>query len=165
MTWWQTILLTLITASVPAVISWVLRRKGANKRLELEEGSLSVSQFNAQTTAYQDLLDRANKALADANKTAVGLADELKTYKSERESLVDTVKKQGTKIELLQEADNEKTDALIRTNGKLETLRGLFLSYVTRTGIPLTMQEQAIFDDTLPSDIVRSLTKNPPITT
>jgi len=118
----QTILISLITGCVPATLLWLLNRKGANTKLKLDEGGLSVTQFNAQTAAYQDLLDRSNKALAEA-------LTELKSYKSERAELNKRVENQGN---------------------MLERLRELFTSYVTRVGIPMTEEELAVFESTKP---------------
>lgn len=165
MQWWQQILLALLAGSVPGVILFYLNRKGANKKLQLEEGGLTVTQFQAQTLAYQDLLDRSNSALTEANnklntsnaKLEEAVA-ELATYRAEREKLMGEVERQGREIVHLQKADTDKVAELEKTNSKLERLRALFLSYVARTGIPLTLEEKAVFDDTIPTALVRRYT-------
>lgn len=145
---WATLLLALVTGSVPGVILFILQRRGANKKLELEEGSLGVSQFNAQTSAYQDLLDRANAAVTEAR-------NETKKYRAEREALQRQVTEMREEIDKLKTSDDQKGQELLRTNNKLERLRALFLSYVKRTSIPLTEEEQSVFDDTMPADIFK----------
>lgn len=154
---WQVILSAVIAGSVPGTLLWLLNRSGANKRLEIEEGGLTVNQFTAQTEAYRDLLNRATGSLATANESlatantnlAISVA-ELAKYKEEREALMKEVEKQGKHIEELQEADSAKSDELADTRDKLERLRALFTTYVARTGIPLTPDEKAIFEDTQP---------------
>lgn len=139
MEWWQSLILGAAGASVPIVLSWFLGRKGANKKLEIDEGHLSVAQFDAATKAYQDLLDRAAKTI-----------DELEEYKQERENLIQTVKEQGDKINELEKADELKTRELQETNQKLDTVRQLFEQYIARTGVPLTTSELAVFEQTAP---------------
>lgn len=135
----------------PAIVLFFLNRKNANKKLEIEEGGLSVTQFTAQTAAYQDLLNRANRALSEANTKLEESVSELAQYKGERETLMAQVQTQGEEIEKLKRADSDKGDELALTNDKLEKLRKLFTSYVDRVGIPLTTEEQEIFEMTEPS--------------
>lgn len=139
----------------PAIILFFLNRKNANKKLDIEEGTLGVAQFEAQTNAYKDLLNRSEASLANANKTAAGYADELQSYKKERETLMATVKKQGKEIDTLKASDKSKSGELADTRNKLERLRTLFLAYVERTGIPMTPEENKIFEDTLPKELFR----------
>lgn len=154
MEWWQVLLqivvVPLLVASVPVALLFILQRRGANKKLEIEEGGLTVTQFNAQTSAYQDLLDRANASLKASNDNLAASVAELETYKSERIRLMAKVEEQGRKIERLERADDAKSSELAETRHKLETLRTLFESYVARTGIPMTPEEQRIFEDTKP---------------
>lgn len=149
MEWWQTVLLTLVTASVPITLGWVLSRKGANKKLVLDEKATDVSVFDSQTKAYQDLLDRANRTITDLEK-----------YKTEREDLISNVKTLTDEVDELKRADKDKSDALDETNGKLDRLRTLFASYIDRVGtVPLTTAELAIFEDTMPTKTFRRRTK------
>lgn len=157
MEWWQTLLIALIPAAVPTVLLFVLQRRGANKQLQLQEGSLDVTTFEAQRTAYKELYDtavanlkQANDRADRANTTSEALAEELRTYKEEREKLMAQIEEQGRKIEKLEGAATDQADELADTRSKLETLRSLFEKYVARTGIPLTPEEQAIFEQTKP---------------
>jgi uncharacterized coiled-coil DUF342 family protein len=125
-----------------------LNRKNANKKLEIEEGGLSVNQFTAQTNAYKDLLDRANAELRES-------VDSLREYKAERTDLMARVEKQGREIEYLKSSDESKSEELSDTRAKLEKLRALFETYVERTGIPMTPEEKSIFEDTLPKELFR----------
>jgi predicted nucleic acid-binding Zn-ribbon protein len=147
--------LVAVVFGTPSIILFLLNRKNANKKLELEEGTLGVAQFEAQTNAYKDLLNRANKSLDESNATSRGYAAELKSYKEERETLMATVKKQGEEIGELKQADEDKSSELADTRQKLERLRSLFLAYVDRTGIPMTLEEKKIFEDTLPKELFR----------
>lgn len=74
--------LTIIAAvlGLPGIILFVLTRKQANRKLEVEEGGLTVDQFNAALPAYKDLLDRANeerKEAVDEKKDAVRRVETL----------------------------------------------------------------------------------------
>lgn len=124
------------SGAVPGVILFLLNRRGANKKLEIEEGGLGVNVFEAQTTAYENLLNRQTQATNDA-------LTELGKYKAERTSILE-------KVEKLERADEDRSQELRSTNTKLETLRALFQQYVNRTGIPLTPEEQLIFEETKP---------------
>lgn len=128
--------LALGSSAIPIIISALLGRKGANKKLQIEEGGLTVDQFNAALPAYKDLLDRADRDRDEA-------IEKLGKYESERIELLDRVRR-------LERADTEKTTELEITSRALETLRKLFQTYVDRTGIPLTTQEQAVFENTQP---------------
>ena len=66
-----------LAVGTPGIILFLLNKRNANKKLEIDESKLTVDQFNAALPAYKDLLDRANKA------TKESLA-ELASYKSER---------------------------------------------------------------------------------
>jgi len=139
-----------LSAAVPTIILFLLGRKGANKKLEIEQGALTVDQFNAALPAYKDLLNRADAAAKVANDAAAvsqlaarSALDELQTYKAERESILSEVKE-------LRQAKEDQGEELTKTNSNLEKLRALFTSYVARVGIPLTREEEAIFEDTKP---------------
>jgi len=157
MEWWQTTLIagavSLIVGTVPGVIFFVLNRKGANKKLDIEEGGLNVNQFDVQTKAYQDLLNRANKATEEA------LA-ELATYKKERTRLMEQVEEQGRKIRKLEKADEDKTGELEDARRKVEQLRSLFTAILTRTGIVMTPEEQEIFEATQPKWLITKEVEN-----
>lgn len=154
MEWWQTLLqivaVPLLVATVPVAILFLLQRKGANKKLELDAGSLDLTKFEALNKTYQDLLDRAQADAAANGKAAKEALAELANYQKEREELMETVRKQGQQIERLEGSDSRKTSELADTRDKLERLRSLFTAYVARTGIPMTPEEQAIFEDTKP---------------
>ena len=66
----DTLTIIAVVLGTPGIILWTLNRKQANRKLEVEEGGLTVSQFNAALPAYKDLLDRANSAASEAGKDA-----------------------------------------------------------------------------------------------
>lgn len=147
-----------VALGAPAIILWLLNRRNANKKLQLDEGALDVSVFDTQTKAYQDLLDRANLATLNAQAETLKAQEatekalaELATYKEERESLMRKVTKLERSDRNKNTALKNTNEALKVTNEKLEKLRELFQSVVTRTGIVLTKEEQSIYDDTVPS--------------
>jgi predicted nucleic acid-binding Zn-ribbon protein len=160
MEWWQTalqiVVVPLLVASVPVALLFILQRRGANKKLEIEEGGLTVTQFNAQTLAYQDLLDRAGVRETNALAQLADAVKELAQYKEERVALMAQVEEQGRKIDRLERADDTKSEELADTRKKLETLRALFETYVARTGIPMTSEEQRIFEDTKPRWLINN---------
>lgn len=57
----DTLTIIAVVLGTPGIILWLLNRKEANRRLEVDEGGLTVAQFNAALPAYKDLLDRATK--------------------------------------------------------------------------------------------------------
>lgn len=162
MEWWQTLLVALIPAAVPTVLLFVLQRRGANKQLQLQEGNLDVATFEAQRAAYKDLYDTTVKQLGDANDRAEAanalsesLAEELRTYKKERETLMAQIEEQGRKIQKLEESATDQADELADTRDKLVALRALFEEYVARTGVPLTPEEEARFEQTKPKWLIQ----------
>lgn len=164
MEWWQTLLIALIPATIPTVLLFVLQRRGANKQLQLQEGSLDVATFEAQRAAYKELYDTTVKQLGEANDradkanaTSEDLAKELRTYKEERERLMAQIEEQGRKIKKLEDAAGDQADELADTRSKLETLRELFETYVKRTGIPLTPDEERIFEQTKPKWLIKEI--------
>lgn len=126
-------LLLLVTAGVlPIVIRFFLGKRNANKKLDLEERTVEVTEFTAQTKAYAELAQmsqRAAKAAEDAAAIARGEAQKAAT-----------------------EREHMRAD-MVRVVDKFRQLRDLFKSYVARVGIPLTADEQKIFEDT--QDVVR----------
>lgn len=116
-------LLALITYAVPAVLSALLSRKNANKKLNLSETSVMISGTESQIKTYQDLLDRANQAVAKAEK----LNDDL-----------------SKRVQVLEDNKDRQTWQIV-------TLRNLFKQVVNRSNIVLTPDEQAEFDSTQPS--------------
>jgi len=89
-----TIIATVL--GLPGIILFLLSRKQANRKLEVEEGGLTVDQFNAALPAYKDLLDRANterKEAVDERKEALGrvgaLTDQLRETRDEVDDLED----------------------------------------------------------------------------
>lgn len=82
---WVSDLLTLLAFIVgPSGVIWlILNQRNANRKLKVEEigadvqqGGLTVDQFNAALPAYKDLLDRSNE---DRDKALAQLAE----YKAE----------------------------------------------------------------------------------
>lgn len=171
MEWWQTLLLGVAGAAIPALLAWFLGRKGANKKLEIEEGALEVTQFEAQTKAYQDLLTRSNEAVkasneaataayaaaGAANEAAAAARNELMQREEERQRLLKQVDDQGKEISSLSKADAFRVQELEQTNEKLENLRSLFERYVARVGVPMTHEEQQIFESTVPREVFRRI--------
>lgn len=143
---------SVIAAAIglPGLILFFLNRKDANRKLDLEAGSLTVDQFQAQTAAYQDLLDRANSALSEANAKLAEAVTQIDNFKEEREELQRKVSDLERAVSSLEKSDTEKTQQLTDTNTKLDRLRTLFTSVVDRAKIELTYEEQRIFEETHP---------------
>jgi hypothetical protein len=57
----DTLTLIALVLGTPGIILYLLGRKDANRKLVVDEGGLTVDQFNAALPAYKDLLDRSNK--------------------------------------------------------------------------------------------------------
>lgn len=75
----DTLTVIAVVLGLPGIILWVLNRKQVNRKLEVEEGGLTVSQFNAALPAYKDLLDRADNAAAKAQTEATDAKREVNT--------------------------------------------------------------------------------------
>lgn len=144
----------ILIASIPgtaiAVVSALLGRKNANRKMIVEEGALETTKFDSITAKYEDLLERseaatadhkasaeeakaaaveASKAAASAQAAADAALAEAAEYKKERETLVNTVADQGE---------------------KLERLRVLFEKVIARNNIVLTTEELEEFEATKP---------------
>jgi chromosome segregation ATPase len=170
MEWWQTTLVagavSAVVGAVPIILLFVLQRKGANKQLQLQEGSLDVETFESQRKAYKELYDTAKADLStastkldQANATSEALAAELRTYQEERERLMAQIEEQGRKIEKLEKSGNAQSDELADTRSKLENLRKLFTDVLARTGIQLTPEEQDAFEQTKPKWLINQETQ------
>lgn len=150
-----------LAVGTPGIVLFLLNRRNANQKLRIDENKLTVEQFNAALPAYRDLLDRANKATKDA------LA-ELASYKEERVKFqqdLATSKEERITFQQdladLRDAKGQQDEELNKTNDKLEKLRSLVQNYVTRTGVQMTTEELAIFEDTKPITRRRRAPKNP----
>lgn len=115
--------LLALVLGTPGVVLFFLGRKGANRKLEVEEGGLSVTVFNAQTAAYKDLLDRANTRAANAEKEA---------------------KEANEKIDALQQE-------YAHMNSKINRLYNLFNRVLARNKIILTEEERTELEETKPT--------------
>lgn len=69
----DTLTLVAMVFGTPGLILFFLGRKDANRKLQVDEGGLTVEQFNAALPAYKDLLDRASSGKKEAE-------DKLKEY-------------------------------------------------------------------------------------
>lgn len=74
----DSISLIALAAGVPGIILFLLNKKGANRKLQIEEGGLSVQVFNAQNAGYKDLLDRADRTATEATNKVEEFKEELK---------------------------------------------------------------------------------------
>lgn len=129
---WQQGLLTLLVATVPATIVWLLGRKGANKKLDLEEGALENATFVVQRDAFASLFDRYKVALEEANEEIKKAHEELVKAKETREGLEQTVAEQGDEIL------------------KLQGLRTLLIEIVRNHNIELSEDQQFQLEATKP---------------
>lgn len=75
----------------------------------------------------------------------------------ERQRLLKQVDDQGKEISSLSKADAFRVQELEQTNEKLENLRSLFERYVARVGVPMTHEEQQIFESTVPREVFRRI--------
>jgi hypothetical protein len=70
--------LIAVALGLPGIILHLLSRKGANRKLQIDEGGLSVQVFNAQNAGYKDLLDRAERTAREATGTVEEFKTELR---------------------------------------------------------------------------------------
>src|SRR5690606_13844820 len=80
-----------LPAIVIAVLTWLLGRRDANRRLVVEEGTLKKSEFDSFTEAQSKALERAEKEAKDAKQEADEANDRLdvmdELYEQMRESI------------------------------------------------------------------------------
>ena len=106
----------------PAIILWLLNRKDANRKLDIDHDALSIAKFSAQLEAYQDLLNRSHTEIKELQE----------------------------KVANLEEKEENNKKQLRVTSLKLEAVYDLFMAYVQRTGIPLTQREMDILNENKP---------------
>lgn len=106
----STVLLALITTSVPLVIAWILNRRGQNKKLELEEAAVGVDISAEQRLAFVELLRElraaaaASAASASASQASAAAAlVQLEAGKAERAELIEIVRENGAKFDALRD--------------------------------------------------------------
>lgn len=129
-----------IATGLPGLILFALNKRGANKKLTLEEEAQDGNTFEIQRKAYLELYKEA-KSASDEQRAATSSAqaatraalEELADFKRERAAETREIK-----------------DKLDDTNAKLETVRSLLQSVVSRSNIILTKEEQFLFDQTIP---------------
>lgn len=119
----DTLTLVAIFVGTPGVILWFLNRKGANRKLEVEEGGLTVAQFTATLPAYQDLLNRAGVREEAANQIATAATERAEQFKTELEIV----------------------------ENKLDRAILLFQKVIARSNIELTQEEMFELESTKPS--------------
>ena len=83
-------LLALVTG-LPAILLWFLNRKDANRKLKVEEGGLTVSQFNAALPAYQDMLNRADAERKEAVRLSLEYKEELNEVREKQDRLIQLI--------------------------------------------------------------------------
>lgn len=126
-------ILALIAGAIglPSILLWALNRKGANRRIVVEERTLETNQFSAITAQ----LNRDNDKLRqDLSRYDERLEKVEREFRSQRREL------DKARIRL---ADGED---------RLQRLGDLFFSVVKRAGIELTDLEQHILNDVLPTE-------------
>lgn len=120
--WASDVMILLAFVLGPSGLIWaILQQKGANRKLVVEESGLHITEFEALTNTYKDLLARSNAASEAATKAADAAQEEVRQSRIQRE--------------LLQEELNEVRDTQRR-------LRALFSRVIARSGIVLTTEEQ-----------------------
>lgn len=129
-------------------LNWLLGRKDADKRLNLEDTKTDTSVFAEQRRAYEDLLNRAEAAQAAAELARDEAVKQSTAYQQERGDLLKTVQSLTTKVEELQRADAAR-------EGKFQTLIHVFQRYVLRVAVPLTADEWEDVDATIPTSMLK----------
>jgi len=130
------------------LLNWLLSRKDADKKLNLDEVRTDTDVFSEQRQAYQDLLNRAENSVATAELARDEAVKQASSYKKERAELLETVKSLTQKVDELQRADQAR-------EGKFQKLIRVFQGYVLRVGVPLTTVEWDDVDDTIPSSMLK----------
>lgn len=87
----DTISLVSLAIGAPALILWLLGRKDANRKLNVEEGGLTVDQFNAALPAYQGLLTDVRAELATSKAETATVVAQLEEAEGVIEDVRDEV--------------------------------------------------------------------------
>jgi len=124
-----------VASALPVGISWLLSRKNANKKLDLDEKGAEVSEFQAFNAIGASLVSQAHQAMVDAQTAATEAKAEAAAAKREAS------KYRGEREEMKHE--------MLSLTESVRKLRDMIKGYVTRTGQPLTEEEQAVFDQTV----------------
>lgn len=121
---WVGDLLTIVAVAVglPGLLLWVLGRKDANRKLNVEEGTLKKSEFDSIVEAQ--------------NGTIEGLRAELREVREENKEALD-------RLDLMDEVYETMRDGMHR-------LRGLVRQMVRATNYTMTPEQQHEFDMTKP---------------
>lgn len=126
-------ILALIAGAIglPSILLWALNRKGANRRIVVEERTLETNQFAA--------------IMAQANRDNDKLRQDLSRYDERLEKVEREFRAQRRELDKarLRLADGED---------RLQRLGDLFFSVVKRAGIELTDLEQHILQEVLPTE-------------
>lgn len=115
---------------IPGIIAWMLGRKDANKKLEIEEGGLNVTQFNSIINSYKGIAEAAEASAASAKESAA-------------------MSQAAAEAALAQLKENQVEVTELRS--KLSTVRDLFTSVLKRNGITMTAEELKLFEETSPA--------------
>lgn len=93
---------------LPAIISIILTRRNANRKLQVEEGGLKVSEFEALRTAYRE--DRLEaEATADTLRNEInGLRDDLDAFREMVRSLRSLFQRVVTRAEVTLTAGEQR---------------------------------------------------------
>lgn len=126
-------ILALIAGAIglPSILLWALNRKGANRKIVVEERTLETNQFSAIT--------------AQLNRDNDKLRQDLSRYDERLEKVEREFRSQRRELDKarLRLADGED---------RLQRLGDLFFSVVKRAGIELTDLEQHILSEVLPTE-------------
>lgn len=118
-----------LPAIVLAVVVFLLNKKGANRKLVVEEGSLKKSEFDSFTVAQ-------NLALAGAREEAATARAEAKEAKDEADETAD-------RLDVMDALYDEMRDGIM-------WLRGFVKKLVRETAYTMTAEELREFDMTKP---------------
>jgi chemotaxis response regulator CheB len=140
----QSLGLGSVPAAIAMVIVILLQRKGANKKLQIEETGADTNQFDVITKKYQQIADNWQKTAETAQKATETALAELEKHKEDRETI---------------------SGKLEETNTKLDQIRTLFKQVMKRSNIVLTPEEQEIFDSTTPSREIKTRVRSRGVST
>lgn len=87
-----TVLVPLLVATIPVTIAYLLSRRGAKKKLDLDEQVAEATVFSVLSEAQRDMLDRGEQRITDLEKKVEALEKERDT---QRDTISTLVKENG----------------------------------------------------------------------
>jgi septal ring factor EnvC (AmiA/AmiB activator) len=137
----------LSSGGVATLLNWMLNRKTDSKRVNYEGLDRQTDAFEQQRRAYDSIITKLNAQITTIEESRDKALAELEKHREGREDLLRNIEDLRTKVDTLQRDDRTR-------ERKFVSLVKVFQDYVTRVTVPLTPDEWATVDDTIPPSLL-----------